>query len=481
MSDTKLWFKSPDVMVMRDGREKGLTLFHVSSGLTRELDGQQSAWWSGWDGRALCGSRGHPLENGLLSDRFIRPATVLPRLCDLSVDAVVPAVAGRHVKWCEESPDLWIVFNTRPMRRNNPLLALGPYGSLCWKGVMRGCSIREMREAATSVFGQDEVTPFVARLMDLGFLEPAAGVAMASSQQVVKEFAAPDVQARLLHAAVPWYCSWEVCTACDLRCRGCYLPHFADAGPDTVRALTVADQIIEAGIFYVSIMGGEALLRDDLEQIVGKLTAAGVFVKLITNGQSLTSARATRLAAAGLNQIEVSFDGLFCSTHEASRGKGTYSPALHAVQNAWQAGIPRVGIVWTARTGNMHEMKSLPEFMERLSVVECYVSLFKDTGRAGCEPGFEPLDSQTVGLLRTQLARWKTTFPELSISLLAKCSCGRTSVVIGYDGGVRVCPFSYLNVGNLHTNTLAEIWRSLAPTANQNGPLGYCTIDGVGR
>jgi MoaA/NifB/PqqE/SkfB family radical SAM enzyme len=367
------------------------------------------------------------------------------------------------------------------MAQNNPLLVLGPYGSLCWRGVISGWSIGQIRLEALRVFGQDEVLPFLKRLVSLGFLTNVAGLdhIRVPREKIKKEFHAPEIQSRLALAAVPWYCLWEICTACDLRCKTCYLPHFCSAGPSTANALRVAQQIIDAGIFYACIMGGEPLLRRDLERIVQRMRAAGLFVKVISNGQKLTHHRAKALVEADLNEIEISFDGLCQRTHDFSRGQGTYVQARRAVRNAQKAGIPRVAMVWTLHSSNVRELDMLPQFMRGLAIHECYLSLFRKTGQLAAQGPFYPVDVASIEAIRERLVTWNAAFPELTIVLPSKCSCGRTSMVIGYNGDVRVCSFLYEAIGNIDRDRLVDIWRSLARRCLEPGPLGYCCANGI--
>lgn len=452
-------YKSPQVLALPDGL--GLRLLARDTGDTLVLDPDLAARWARWE---WTGAEPPPPP-------FSAAAPAPPPAGAQAGDDCSPRPAGRHVKWSAESPDLHVLFDTRRHAHDNPLLVLGPYGSLVWRGLLEGRAVGAVRREALRVFGCDEVTPFVARLAALGFVEGWSGEP-GPAGTVVKEFPAPEVQFQLVQSAIPWYCLWELSTTCDLRCAICYLPHFTDRGPDRARALALADELVAAGIFYVCLLGGEPLLRPDLEAIVERLRDGGVYTKVITNGRTLSAARARALDRAGLNQVEVSFDGLTAATHEASRGPGTFAAAVAAVRQAAEAGIPRLGVVWTVHDGNLHELAELPAFLRRLEVRECYLSPFKKTGVQGARAPFTPPDPTALAEVRERIADWRRDAPELTVVLLPGCSCGRTSAVIGADGALRLCSFSSHAVGNLHRRPLLDLWRGLAPAAG--GPLGYC-------
>ena len=118
----------------------------------------------------------------------------------------------RWLRFYSESPELTILFNTKSMQENNPLLALGPYGSVIWNGIVNGNTVGEIRRRVLRLFGTDEVLPFLARLMKLGLLAPLEQISgqVWGEQKMIKEFLAPEVQFMLHHSRVPWYCLWKV-------------------------------------------------------------------------------------------------------------------------------------------------------------------------------------------------------------------------------------------------------------------------------
>lgn len=467
------WVKSPDVLVVSRKVAPGLRLIHqesrVSIDLSEEASEKWLSWTDEWDGWET-----------LVDQAFVlkRPQTLPEKEMVVEGNDLVCQIAERHVKWYEETSDLVILFQSKPMNANNPLLALGPYGSLCWRGILAGLPIVDIRREAVRIFGRDEVLPFLARLMDLQFIQPIPEIHPLSHrhEELKKEFPAPVVQFQLNHSKIPWYFLWEICKVCDLRCKTCYLSAFKERGCQIDQAMAIAKQIIDAGIFYVGIFGGEPLLQEGLEQVIQTLREADVFVKIISNGQQMTTERARRLADAGINQVEISFDGLSRAVHEGSRGSGTFDQAIQALQCLRDAEIPRQGMVWTVHSGNVHEFHRLPQFMQEIGVTECYVSLFKKTGLQGSEAPYEPISDEETQRLIRYIQGWERSHPELTVAMTAAlgCSCGRTSCVVDDVGDLRVCSFAYVSVGNVHQRPFVEIWQALAQEAEKRGPLGFC-------
>jgi MoaA/NifB/PqqE/SkfB family radical SAM enzyme len=467
------YVKSDRVLAYPSRTDDGWFVKEVDSGTTVHLNDLSYACWRDGEWRKLAASAPF-LFRQLVGSGMILPAPPQSGSAADGLDARVPCIAGSHVKFYAESCDLVILFNTAGMPQNNPLLVLGPYGSLCWNLVLQGKTVSEIRCACQHRFGADHLLPFLARLAGLGFIagldEPASTV----PESKVMEFPAPQVQFELMRTRIPWYVIWELCTTCDLRCKTCYLPEFDNTGAVGTDLQLLVRRLVEGGIFYVGLLGGEVLLRADLEDLVGLLRDSGVFVKIITNGQKLDLARARSLVQAGLNQIEVSFDGLTPQSHDPSRGPGTFRKACAALQAAAEAGVPRRAVVWTLHTGNCHEIDHLGRFLSEAGVEECYISTFRKTGLLGAQAPWNPLTESQSRRIHDALVRLREEYGNLTITLSTECSCGRSSIVVSPDGALRLCTFSRDTVGNLKEEPLAQIWQRLDEVYVGKGPFGYC-------
>ncbi|MCA9709995.1 MAG: radical SAM protein, partial [Myxococcales bacterium] len=88
----------------------------------------------------------------------------------------------------------------------------------------------------------------------------------------------------------PTYAVWELTLACDQRCSACG-PRAGKARGDeltTVEALDVVEQLAAIGVGEVTLIGGEAYLRDDIFDLVHFLTQGGVRVTMQTGGRGLS-------------------------------------------------------------------------------------------------------------------------------------------------------------------------------------------------
>jgi pyrroloquinoline quinone biosynthesis protein E len=101
----------------------------------------------------------------------------------------------------------------------------------------------------------------------------------------------------------------ELTYACPLRCVYCSNP-LELAGPgdrlSTAQWCEVIDGAARLGVLQVHFTGGEPLLRDDLELLVARARERELYINLITSGATLTRDRLAALAAAGVDNVQIS-------------------------------------------------------------------------------------------------------------------------------------------------------------------------------
>ncbi len=105
----------------------------------------------------------------------------------------------------------------------------------------------------------------------------------------------------------------ELTHRCPLQCPYCSNPVKllkAAEELDTKTWLSAFAQAADLGVLQVHLSGGEPTLRQDLEDLIGGLSARGVYTNLITAGVTLTQERIKQLVAAGLDHIQLSLQGV---------------------------------------------------------------------------------------------------------------------------------------------------------------------------
>jgi len=102
----------------------------------------------------------------------------------------------------------------------------------------------------------------------------------------------------------------EITYRCPLHCVYCSNPvDYADSGAElaTEDWLRVLREARELGAVQLGFSGGEPLVRDDLEILVGEARRLGYYTNLITSGVGLTEKRLAAFKQGGLDHIQLSF------------------------------------------------------------------------------------------------------------------------------------------------------------------------------
>lgn len=136
-----------------------------------------------------------------------------------------------------------------------------------------------------------------------------------------------DATATAATSPRPTYAVWEFTLACDQGCLHCG-PRAGVARPDeltTEESLRLVSELAELGVGEVTLIGGEAYLRDDFILIVRAIREHGMAATLTTGGYNLTRERAAAMVEAGISSASVSIDGLE-DVHDALRQR----------RNSWQ-------------------------------------------------------------------------------------------------------------------------------------------------
>ncbi|MFF1798284.1 pyrroloquinoline quinone biosynthesis peptide chaperone PqqD, partial [Kitasatospora sp. NPDC058263] len=112
-----------------------------------------------------------------------------------------------------------------------------------------------------------------------------------------------------VRAPAPFGLIAELTYRCPLQCTYCANPvelaRYRDE-LDTDQWLRVLDQARGLGVLQVHLTGGEPLLRRDLARIVAHAHDLGLYTNLVTSGLPLDEPRATALAGAGLDHVQLS-------------------------------------------------------------------------------------------------------------------------------------------------------------------------------
>src|SRR6476659_6363009 len=125
-----------------------------------------------------------------------------------------------------------------------------------------------------------------------------------------------EMNERALELGVPIGVHLDVTYRCNERCVHCYLDHDDHGEMSTAEVKDVLGQLAEAGTFFLTLSGGEIFMRTDLFEIIEHARRLTFSVKLKTNAVMVTPAKARRVAALGVESVQISLYSHKAQVHD---------------------------------------------------------------------------------------------------------------------------------------------------------------------
>lgn len=159
----------------------------------------------------------------------------------------------------------------------------------------------------------------------------------------------------------PLFIAWQLTNRCRARCLTCC----EESGPDKAwrdeltraEAIDLARRIAAADIPYAAFGGGEPLGVPHVWAIFEILAAAGVSIKLETEGSYIDDAAADRLAALPVQCVQISVDGATAATHERVRPGASFASATGSLERLARRGL-KPQLVFVPTRLNLGEMSA---------------------------------------------------------------------------------------------------------------------------
>ncbi len=174
-----------------------------------------------------------------------------------------------------------------------------------------------------------------------------------------------DFRLRAARARRPIAATLELTRRCNLRCVHCYLGDQAEQhrqrdrelGADDVKA--AISEWVEAGCLYLTITGGDPLLRSDFPEIYRHARESGLVVTVFCNGTRITDDIAALFAELPPRKVEISLYGATAAVHDAITGvPGSHARAWEGIRRLRNAGVRRV-LKMMVLTVNRHEFEAV--------------------------------------------------------------------------------------------------------------------------
>jgi len=276
-----------------------------------------------------------------------------------------------------------------------------------------------------------------------------------------------EMNQKALDLGVPLSAHLDLTYRCNERCVHCYLDHDDHGEMTTAEIADLLVQLADAGVFFLSLSGGEVFMRRDLFEIIEKARQLLFNVKVKTNGVMIGKGEAARLRRLGVEQIQISVYSHRPEVHDAiTKLPGSLARTIRAIRFLKSEGL-KVSVSNVVMNANLADQSGVMMFAQELGA------------EYTLDPTITPkLDGdRSILALRIPGAELRQIFhnPELvgnveefcaappppgeDIMEGFPCSAGHTACYISPYGDVFPCVQFPLPSGNVRRQRFLDIWR----------------------
>ena len=276
-----------------------------------------------------------------------------------------------------------------------------------------------------------------------------------------------EMNQKALNLGLPLSVHLDITYRCNERCVHCYLDHDDRGEMTTAEIADVLAQLADAGVFFLTLSGGEVLMRRDFFEIVEQARQLLFNVKVKTNGVMIHEKEAARLRRLGVEQVQISVYSHRPEVHDAiTKLPGSLQRTIRAIRFLKSQGL-KVTIANVLMAGNFSDQQGVIALATELGVAYTL------------DPTITPkMDGDTSILtLRIPGSDLKQIFhnqelvgnveefcapppaPGKDIMDGFPCSAGHTACYISPYGDVFPCVQFPLPSGNVRRQKFLDIWR----------------------
>jgi radical SAM protein with 4Fe4S-binding SPASM domain len=305
-----------------------------------------------------------------------------------------------------------------------------------------------------------------------------------------------EMSAKALRLGIPLSVQVDLTYRCNEQCVHCYLDHEDHGEMTTAEIKHLFDQLVEAGVFFLTMSGGEILLRKDFFDILEYARKLKFCVKLKTNAVLIRERQAARIRELGVHSVQISIYSHRAEVHDAiTKIPGSLKRSINAIRFLKSQGL-QVTIANVLMLQNLNDylgVKALGEELGAAVTLDPTITPMMDGDRALLQLNVSPEalqgvfhDQSLVGNVE-EFCTPPAGVNDDALDMLP-CSAGHTACYVSPYGDVYPCVQFPLPSGNVRQTPFLDIWRhsdqlnevrSISardlPSCSQCAHIGSCT------
>jgi AdoMet-dependent heme synthase len=305
-----------------------------------------------------------------------------------------------------------------------------------------------------------------------------------------------EMNRRALAQGVPLSVHLDVTYRCNERCVHCYLDHDDHGEMTTAEIRSVLKQLADAGVFFLTLSGGEVLMRRDFFEILEYARSLLFDVKIKTNAFMIREKEADRIRDLGVRSVQISIYSHRPEVHDAiTKLPGSLKRSIAGIRFLKTRGL-KVIIANVLMKQNLSDYGGVKLLAQELGVeytIDPTITPKMDGDRSiiGLGIGGDDLravfrNPELVGNVDEFCAPPGAVDDDVLDG--TPCSAGHTACYISPYGDVYPCVQFPLPSGNVRSQKFLDIWRDSAqlkevrsitardlPTCSKCAHVGTCT------
>ena len=275
---------------------------------------------------------------------------------------------------------------------------------------------------------------------------------------------------QLIHAAgensLPISVTFQVTDRCNYDCVHCYQEHEDKDELSTAEVIDILEQLAEAGVLYLTLMGGELFMRRDANDIIKKAHELGFALRVFSTGHHIHDKRADFLAEMKPLQVELSLYGSKPAIHEKiTNHKGSWQRTRDAAERLLKRGVAVI-LKSPLTSENVDDIDSLAALAEDLGAEWTFDPKLRAMENGDKKPlslranqrDLKSFYGDKVGQSIAKVFKGFEKGKEAKPLHAKPCGVGQKACAITPKGKVWPCNSLPIEVGDLRKQRFAEIW-----------------------
>lgn len=285
-----------------------------------------------------------------------------------------------------------------------------------------------------------------------------------------------ELGAKAQKLGVPISVQLDLTYRCNEHCVHCYLDHEDHGEMNTGEILRLLDQMADAGVFFLTISGGEIMMRQDFFEILEYARKLMFSVRLKTNGVMIREDQAERLARASIDSVQISIYSHRPEVHDAiTKLPGSLKRSVEAARLLRSKGV-RVyfaDVLMKQNAGDYQGVRTLAADTGAIFQLDPTVTPMMDGDRGILDLNVDAkalrevfMDEGLVGNVGEFCAPPTGPLAPADAMETLPCSAGHTACYVSPYGDVYPCVQFPLPTGNVRTTKFLDIWKH-SPQMNE--------------